>query len=79
MLTAGYLIPGVPFELVAAGGLIRGTGASSLLDQNEVGGGLGYYFAQHLLKLQSDLFHLWAPGGFSAGDSRWRVQLQASL
>lgn len=88
-LQAGYLIPRSIVELVGAGALIRGTTSdTSLGDQNELGLGVNCYLARHFLKLQLDVFHLWAPettsggmttGGFGDGDNRVRLQLQASL
>lgn len=87
-LQGGYLLPRTIVELVVAGALIRGTGVTTLPDQNELGLGVNCYLARHFLKLQLDLFHLWAPestmgattvGGFGDGDNRLRLQLQASL
>jgi hypothetical protein len=79
MLQAGYLLPRTIVELAAAYALIRGSGATSLRDDNEAGGGVNLYFARHWLKLQGDVFHLWGPTRPGGGDNRLRLQLQASL
>ena len=54
----GFLIPKVPLELAGRYSGIRRLGSeTSLVDLDEVGPGLSYYFAQHALKLQLDYFH----------------------
>jgi hypothetical protein len=79
---AGYLVPGTVFEVVARGAMNRATNASSMIERNEYGLGLNYYFAGHPLKLQLDLFRLGAkaPGADQfSWDDRLRVQLQAGF
>ncbi|MGE3675778.1 MAG: hypothetical protein AB7K71_39275, partial [Polyangiaceae bacterium] len=61
-------------------GISDETKATTLADENEVGFGAGYFFAQHLLKLQADAFRIWEKSaGFSHGTDEIRVQLQVSL
>jgi phosphate-selective porin OprO/OprP len=77
---AGYLIPRVPLELGARWGQIFAQGdptTTSLRDQSEVGGVLGYYFARHFLKLQLDYLHLW--NDVQLGTDQVRLQLQATF
>jgi phosphate-selective porin OprO/OprP len=78
---AGYLIPRVPLEMGARWGQILAQGAptqTSLRDQSEVGGVLGYYFARHFLKLQLDYLHLWNDD-IALGTDQIRLQLQATF
>jgi hypothetical protein len=77
----GYLIPPVPLELGARWGQIYALGeptTTSLRDQSEVGGVLGYYFARHFLKLQLDYLHLWHDD-VRLGTDQVRLQLQATF
>jgi hypothetical protein len=70
---AAFLIPRVPFEIGGRYSGVRGLGTTSLLDVDEVGPGLSYYFVQHALKLQLDYFHQVGEGAqFS---DRVRLQL----
>ncbi|HEY0137486.1 MAG TPA: porin, partial [Nannocystis sp.] len=76
-LQAGYLLPRLPLELGARWGQVRGQGdATSLKDQNEVGGVFNYFFARHWLKLQLDYLHLWN-NEIRYGTDQVRLQLQA--
>jgi phosphate-selective porin OprO/OprP len=78
---AGYLIPKLPLELGARWGQIFAQGdptQTSLRDQSEVGGVLGYYFARHFLKLQLDYLHLWNDD-IELGTDQIRLQLQATF
>ncbi len=76
----GYVFPPIPLELAARYSYVRGTRAraTSLKDANTVGGVLGWYVAQHALKVQVDYGH-----GFGEGSDRptheVRAQLQARL
>ena len=55
---SGFLVPRIPLEIVGRyAGIRRLGGNTSLVDLDEVGPGLGWYFAQHALKLQLDYFH----------------------
>ena len=45
----------------------------------EAGGGLGYYFARHPLKLQSDFFRYWQKDQGDNGANVFRLQLQVAL
>ncbi|MEZ4373660.1 MAG: hypothetical protein R3B07_22760 [Polyangiaceae bacterium] len=72
---AGYLIPTTGFDIAARYSQVRGisdeTKATTLADENEVGFGAGYFFAQHLLKLQADAFRIWESRlGFPMGLTR---------
>ncbi len=81
MLQAGYLLPKSRFEVAARGGIVRPSGDDSALDEeDEVGGGVSYYFAQHPFKLQADYFHLSeGPDADNRSAShRVRIQLQAA-
>lgn len=82
---AGYVVPKIPLEVVGRYGLIRNTfGAeSSMIGQDEVGGGLNWYIVGHDLKVQLDYHRLWdASMGASFGDAarqgldRLRLQVQ---
>jgi hypothetical protein len=48
---------------------------SSIVDEREAGGTIGYYIAGHPLKIQADYFHIWSDEAESASD-RVRVQMQ---
>lgn len=79
MVQTGYLLPRAPFEISARYGARRAMGdITSLSDGNELGIGLSYYFAQHPFKIQLDVFNLWVDE-FGEGDTRLRLQLQASI
>ncbi len=81
----GYVVPKIPLEIVGRYGLMRNTyGAqSSMINSDEAGGGLNYYFVGHDLKLQLDYFRLGdaTMGATTAealrhGTDRVRVQVQ---
>lgn len=74
----GYLIPHMPLQVAARYSAVRGTGATSLPDNNELGAAVGYYFAQHVFKIQADYFHQWLDA-FDAGNDTFRLQLQVAL
>jgi phosphate-selective porin OprO and OprP len=82
MLQAGYLLPQSRLEVAARVGVVRPTGDQSVLaEQDELGGGLSYYFAHHAYKLQTDYFLLRkgpdADNKLSAHE--FRVQLQSAF
>ncbi len=75
----GYLLPGLP---VGVGGRYSGLGPgpytpqqTSIVDEHEAGGTVGYYIAGHPLKIQADYFHIWSAAADSRAD-RVRVQMQ---
>jgi hypothetical protein len=75
---AGYLIPRLPLEIAGRYANLRGSTDplhSALKDNNELGGGLNYFFAQHQLKVQTDYFRVWQTD-LSGGYNQLRVQLQ---
>lgn len=82
----GYVVPKIPLEVVARYGLIRNTYGqtlSSIIDNDEVGGGLNWYLVNHDLKIQLDYFRLWneSMGSTPAerarnGTDRIRLQVQ---
>jgi phosphate-selective porin OprO and OprP len=85
---AGYLVPRIDLEVVGRYSGARNVfGArSALLDRDEAGGGLNYYFVGHNLKLQLDYFRVWeaAPGISAAqaardGTDRLRLQIQLAF
>ncbi|NCG21160.1 MAG: hypothetical protein GWP91_19280 [Rhodobacterales bacterium] len=75
----GYLLPGLPMGVGARyssfgrGGLAANE--SSIVDEREAGGTVGYYIAGHPLKIQADYFHIWSDEAETASD-RVRVQIQ---
>jgi phosphate-selective porin OprO/OprP len=84
----GWLVPRVDLELVGRySGSRRLTATSGeLAFRDELGGGLGYYFFGHGLKLQLDYFRLWnADHGATAGAAirngvdRVRLQMQLAF
>lgn len=75
---AGFLFPGVPFEIAGRYALIRGLGQTSLTDRNELTVGASYYPGRHPYKVQLDYSRLWSDA-IDRGDHRLRVQLQVSL
>jgi len=75
---AGFLFPGVPFELAGRYALIRDLGQSSMTDRNELTVGASYYPGRHPYKIQLDYSRLWSDT-IDRGDHRLRVQLQVSL
>ncbi len=84
MAQAGYLLPGTALEITGRYGLNRriGSAAESIFDEgnNEVGGGVGYYFAHHPFKIQSDVFQEWnETDGSEAGATTVRMQMQAAF
>jgi hypothetical protein len=56
----GYVVPRIPFEVVARYGFARarGPGETSLPWRDEAGAGINYYFVGHSLKLQLDYFRV---------------------
>jgi phosphate-selective porin OprO and OprP len=82
----GYLLPQLDLEVVARYAGVRrlGEGSGELAFRDELGGGIGYYFFGHGLKLQLDYFRLWnAELGPTVGaalrDGTDRVRLQLQL
>lgn len=82
----GWMVPKIPLEVVGRYGLIRNIYGkeSSLLNADEAGGGLNWYFVGHDLKLQLDYFRLWdeSMGKTFADAARHgtdRVRLQIQL
>ncbi|MGB1016180.1 MAG: hypothetical protein ACPG4T_18740, partial [Nannocystaceae bacterium] len=74
---AGYLIPRTRLGVAARYSQARGIGDNtSLTDKDEIGGGLGYYFAGHPLKLQLDYFHQRPKGMDGGAVDMLRIQLQ---
>ena len=84
MAQAGYLLPHTALELTGRYGMNRrlGSETESIFAEglNEVGGGLGHYFAHHPFKLQGDVFRTWTEAdGPEAGKTTIRVQMQAAF
>jgi phosphate-selective porin OprO and OprP len=84
----GWLVPKIDLELVTRYSGVRRLGAQSgeLAFRDELGGGIGYYFFAHGLKLQLDYFRLWnadlgtTPGeAIRNGTDRVRLQLQLAF
>jgi phosphate-selective porin OprO/OprP len=84
----GYLLPPIDLELAARYSFVRGRrgAVTSLVDRDELGGGLSYYFIGHNLKLQLDYFRVWDASlgatpraAIAAGDDRVRLQLQLAF
>ena len=76
----GYLLPRTDLELVGRYSVARNPYGqrSALRNRDELGGGLGYYFVGHNLKLQLDYFRVWeAPA--PRGTDRVRVQIQLAF
>lgn len=73
-----WLLPTIPLEPVVRYAQVHNVYGrhSSLDDGIEAGGGLGWYFAGHDLKLQADYYRLWHEG---IGSDRLRVQLQVAF
>lgn len=76
---AGWLLPRLPLEVAARYSGVRGLGSTSLVDTDEVGPGLSYYFAEHALKLQLDYANGWAHPAGSDRTRTDRVRLQLTL
>ncbi len=77
---AGFLIPRLPLEIAARYGQVRKLGSSSTAPvQDELGGGVSYYFARHPFKLQLDYFRLWDDEELKLGSNQIRLQLQAGF
>jgi hypothetical protein len=79
VVAANYLLSSVPLAPGASYALVRGDDGSSLSDNDELVVFVGYFLAEHLLKLQLDYSRLWGSAGVGEGDDRVRVQMQASL
>jgi hypothetical protein len=84
----GWLVPKIDLELVGRYSGVRrlGDGSGELAFRDELGGGVGYYFFGHGLKLQLDYFRLWhadlgaTPGeAIRNGTDRVRLQLQLAF
>lgn len=77
---AGYLIPRLPLEFAARYGQLRRLGSGSAApSEDELGGGLSYYFARHPFKLQVDYFRVWEDEQLKLGRNQIRLQLQAGF
>jgi phosphate-selective porin OprO/OprP len=76
---AGWLLPRLPLEVAARYSGVRGIGTTSLVDTDEIGPGLSYYFAEHALKLQLDYANGWAHPVGSDRTRTDRVRLQLTL
>jgi hypothetical protein len=81
----GYVVPKIPLEVVGRYGLTRNNHGtrSSLVNADEAGGGINYYFVGHDLKLQLDYFRLWDANlgatpaeAARSGTDRLRLQVQ---
>jgi len=77
----GYLLPGLP---VGIGGRYSAfspasfsSSETSVVDEHEAGGTLGYFIAGHPFKIQADYFRLWSDEEQSKSD-RVRVQMQVA-
>ncbi|MBZ5711032.1 OprO/OprP family phosphate-selective porin [Nannocystis pusilla] len=79
MAQAAFLIPRTGLEPAVRTSGIRGLGRTSMLDRNELGGGLNYYFAGHNLKLQLDWFRTWDRAAADLAADLVRLQLQLAL
>lgn len=82
----GYVVPKIPFEIVGRYGLVRNIygASSSILEADEAGGGLNWYFVSHDLKLQLDYFRLWdstmgTTRAEAAANGTDRLRLQLAL
>ncbi len=74
-----YVVPKIPFSVAARFSQVMSIGNNSSLNEKaELGGGLGYYFAGHPLKLQADYFRKWEQGGLAQGVDIVRAQLQVA-
>ena len=81
MVQAGYLLPNLPVEISGRYGTLQPLGdatETSFREGNELGLGLSYYVGRHPFKVQFDVFRLWGDQ-FDTGETRFRLQLQASL
>ncbi len=78
MTQAGFLIPKTAFEIAGRYSNVSKTKETSLENENEVVGGLNYYFARHPLKLQLDYSRLYQKE-IKAGNDLVRLQLQAGF
>jgi hypothetical protein len=77
----------VPLGIAANASTVRGLGDdTNIQERNEIGGGLGYYFFEHGLKLEAEFEHLWRDKGqpenttpltppLASPDNRVRIQL----
>lgn len=74
---AGYLIPCSPVELSGRFTRVRGIGDTSLPDRDEATAGVGWYVADHSIKVQLDYAHTWLEG--ASQEHRLRLQTQLSL
>jgi phosphate-selective porin OprO/OprP len=68
-----------PFALAGNYSTVRKVGDDSAIDErSEAGGGIGYYFNDHALKLEAEFEHIWGVGEGEAErkpDNRLRLQL----
>jgi hypothetical protein len=77
----------VPLAIAANASTVRGIGDdTNIQERSEIGGGLGYYFFEHGLKLEAEFEHLWRDRSqperapmltpqLSSPDNRLRIQL----
>lgn len=75
----GYLLPDLPIEIAtryATTQPLRSPGGVSVA--NELGLAVSYYVGRHPFKVQIDGFRLWGDQ-FDVGETRLRIQVQASL
>ena len=77
----GYLLPKLPvgiggrYSAIGRGGLTAKE--TSIVDEHEAGGTVGYFIAGHPYKIQADYFHIWSDEAGTSSD-RVRVQMQVA-
>jgi len=77
----GYLLPKLPvgvgarYSAIGRGGFAANE--TSIVDEREAGGTIGYFIAGHPYKIQADYFHIWSEEAGTSAD-RIRVQMQVA-
>jgi len=84
----GYLIPPADVEFVTRWSFVRNIFGvrSSLVDRDELGGGVNYYVAAHNFKISFDYFRVWdallgptVREAMARGDDRFRLLVQLAF
>ncbi|PCC66495.1 Phosphate-selective porin O and P [Nannocystis exedens] len=84
----GYLIPPADVEFVTRYSFVRNIfgDRSSMIDRDELGGGVNYYIAEHNFKISFDYFRVWdgllgptVREAMANGIDRFRLQVQLAF
>jgi hypothetical protein len=75
----GYVLPWIPLELLGRYSGVTPIGTTSLIRQEELGGGLQWFIVDHAIELVLDYFRTYADAQITTGSDRLRLQLQMAF